>query len=308
MPTLKTNDFARAFGVDEKEVEQYCGNIIRTRDFRYEVCDRSEREKILQDIIKKCESNSFSVSGSHRQNDWAKGWGQIYQDFIKSGSNLEALIPKDIHGDRPLRYKGDYIISKSKSFELDFSTVFRHWLFNKYFQPHKNVYEFGCGTGHNLVILASLFAEKQYYGMDWVKESQQILAAIAAKYSWKIKGFPFDFFHPDYSLKIQPDSVVYTSAALEQMGNNFKDFINYLLANKPALCVNVEPMIEYYDSGSLFDYAAIRYHQQRNYLNGFLPHLQALENGGKIKIRATKRLHFGSLYHEAYSYIVWEIL
>jgi hypothetical protein len=306
--SINANDFARAFGTTESEVTAFCGDLIQKLDFRYSICPQESREKIFLDVITRYDKGELSISGAHRKPDWEKGWKEILLKFQNSNYDLETLIPKDVHGDRPMRFNGEYIVSESGTFETDFTTVFRNWLYRKYFREYDNVFEFGCGTGHNLVLIARMFPDKRYSGMDWVAESQQILEAIAAKYGWQIKGFPFDFFHPDDNIKIPANSIVYTSAALEQLGSNHTAFVNYLLAKKPSLCVNVEPIAEYYDPDRLFDYVALKYHQRRNYLNGFLTHLQSLEKENKIKIIATKRLGFGSLYHEAYNYIVWEIL
>ncbi len=306
--SLNAEDFAEAFGADEGEVLNCCGELLNSLRFDYRLCPQEMREKIFLDVIKKCDDDKLSVSGSHRVDDWRSGWGQNLQEFNISGGDLNALSPKDWHGDRPLRYKGDYIIANSDTFERDFTFVFKYWLYKKYFREYENIYEFGCGTGHNLVIMAKLFPEKKLFGMDWVPESQELLGAIARKYGWNIHGAQFDFFKPDYKLEILPNSLMYTSSALEQLGDNFTRFLDYLLAKKPGLCVNVECMAEYYDESNLYDYVALRYHRKRNYLDGFLTRLREMEKNNRIKIIAAKRTGFGSLYHEGYMYVIWKIL
>lgn len=304
---LNIDDFAKSFGASKKEVSIFCKEAIKAADFNYSVCLPKKREEIFLDVIKKCDNKEFKVSGAHRKPDWSRGWREILKEFQKSGGNLASLLPKDIRPDRPLRYNGNYIISKTHSFESDFTLVFRNWLFKRYFSSYENIYEFGCGTGHNLTVLAGIFPDKTFFGGDWAPESKEILEAISKKYHWKMKGFQFDFFNTDHDLQILPNSVVYTSAALEQVGEDYKKFIDYILEKKPALCINVEPMAEYYDENTLFDYVALKYHKARNYLNGFLTYLRKLEQEGSIEIIATRRLGFGSLYHEANSYIIWKI-
>lgn len=306
--SLSIKDFAEAFGIEESEVTNYCGELINSLDFRHTVCFQEARERIWLDIIKKCDDGELSVSGSYRKKDWRNGWAQNLEEFLDSNGDLNSLSPKDWHGDRPLRYKGNYIIAYSNSFERDFTFVFKRWLYKKYFRDYDNIYEFGCGTGHNLVLLAKLFPEKRLFGTDWVIESQKLLKAVVKKYGYNIKGSQFDFFKPDYKLDILPNSLVYTSAALEQLGRDFTKFLDYLLVKKPALCVNVECIAEFYDENNLFDYVALRYHRKRNYLNGFLTALRKLEKEGRIKIIVAKRTGFGSLYHEGYMYVVWEVL
>jgi len=301
-------NFTSDFGADEAEVSRFCGELLKNLNFRYTVCSQKKREEIFLDAIKRCDNAQLSVSGVHRKTDWRRGWGEILQEFHNSGGDLKALAPKYWRPDQPLRYHGDYIVANSSTFERDFVDVFRYWLFQKHFGDYKNIYEFGCGTGYDLVLMAQLFPGKKLFGMDWVPESQELLAAIAAKYGWPITGSNFDFFHPNNKLKILPDSLVYTSSALEQLGSDYDGFLNYLMANKPALCVNVECMAEYYDENILYDYVALRYHKARNYLNGFLTRLRGMEKENKIRILAARRTGFGSLYHEGLMYVIWKIL
>jgi SAM-dependent methyltransferase len=306
--SLRIGDFADAFGADGREISAFCGELVETMDFRYRVCSPEARENIFLDVIKKCDSGAFSVSGSHRFNDWRRGWSEVLRDFYGSGKDLNILVPKYLHGDRPMRYKHNYITSTSNSFERDFSLVFRHWLFKKYFKDCKNVYEFGCGTGQDIALLATVFPEKKLFGLDWVPESQKLVEAIADEFGWQMKGFQFDLFNPDYDLKILPDSLVYTFSAMEQLGGDFGSFLSYLVSSKPNLCVNVECMSELYDENSLYDYVALRYHKARNYLDGFLTKLRELEKEGVIRIMTVRRTGFGSLYHEGYMFVIWKIL
>jgi hypothetical protein len=305
--TLSIKDFAGGFGADEAEVESFCGELAKQFNFSYTICSRDKREELFLDAIKKCDSAALSVSGEHRKGDWIKGWNEVLQDFKTTNGDLKTLAPKYWHGDRPLRYLGNYIISNSNSFERDFVDVFRHWLYQKYFTDYKNVYEFGCGTGYDLTVMARLFPGKRFFGLDWVPQSQELLTSIAAKYGWPITGHNFDFFHPDNTLKILPESTIYTSSALEQLGSNFEPFLDYLFKQKPELCINVECIAEYYDENRLFDYVALKYHKTRNYLNGFLTRLRQLEKEKKIDIIATRRTGFGSQYHEGLMYVIWKI-
>ncbi len=306
--SLCIKDFTEAFGADEGEVARCCGELLETLDLRYTDCTSETRERIFLDTIKKCDNAELSVSGSHRLNDWREGWGEILQEFHSSGKDLKMLVPKDLHPNRPLRYNGNYIIPFSSSFERDFALAFRYWLFKTYCKDYNNIYEFGCGTGQNLAVMAQLFPKKRFFGMDWVPESQEILKAIVEKYGWQIEGRRFDFFDPNYELEILPNSLIYTSSAMEQLGGDYGSFLSYMLVKKPSLCVNVECMQEYYDENKLYDYVALRYHKTRNYLDGFLTRLRDLEKDKAIKIIATRRTGFGSLYHEGYMYVIWKIL
>jgi hypothetical protein len=305
---ISTIDFAKAFGASEAEISHFCGDLISTLDFRYTPCSQKKREEFFLDVIKKCDDAAFSVSGEHRKPDWIKGWNEVLNEFSRSNGDLKSLAPKYWRAGRPIRYQGNYVIPNSNSFEHDYVDVFRHWLYQKYFVDYDNLYEFGCGTGYDLVVMAKLLTGKKLFGMDWVPESQKLLSMIAAKYQWPITGHNFDFFHPDKKLTILPNSLIYTSSALEQVGSGFKPFLDYLLAQKPSLCINIECIAEYYNENDLYDYVALRYHKTRNYLNGYLTCLKEMEKEKKIQIIAARRTGFGSMYHEGLMYIIWKIL
>ncbi len=80
-----------------------------------------------------------------------------------------------------------------------------------------------------------------------------------------------------------PSSGVYTFGAMEQLGENFEPFLQFLLSKKPEICVNVEITYELYSPDTLFDHLAIRYLQKRGYLKGFCLVLENLKNKTKYK-------------------------
>lgn len=94
--------------------------------------------------------------------------------------------------------------------------------------------------------------------------------------------------------------------ALEQVGLRHRAFVDYLLGQQPAICVHMEPLLELYDENCLIDHLAVRYHCKRGYLTGFLAYLRELADAGRIRIIDTRRMYFGSLYHEGYSFVVWQ--
>ena len=93
---------------------------------------------------------------------------------------------------------------------------------------------------------------------------------------------------------------------MEQLGSRYQPFLEYLLENRPQICVHLEPIVELYREGNPLDQAAIRYHERRGYLAGFLTTLKTLEASGKISLLKVQRLFFGGFYHEGYSVVVWK--
>ena len=146
------------------------------------------------------------------------------------------------------------------------------------------------------------------FGLDWAKSSQLIIQLLAKHRGWNITGHNFDFFQPDDQLPIKENSVVYTFGALEQIGDRYGEFLEFLLRGKPALCINIECISEFYDEAELPDYLALRYHKVKNYLNGYLVRLRELASAGCIDIIVEHHQQFGNIYDDSHSYVVWKVL
>lgn len=97
----------------------------------------------------------------------------------------------------------------------------------------------------------------------------------------------------------------FSSDEKEKIGARWDKFIQYILRNRPKLCIHIEPVAELLDSGKLIDYLSIEYFKKRNYLEGFLNGLRQLEKEGKVRIHRAQRTYIGSLYIEGYSVVVW---
>jgi hypothetical protein len=309
MKSIGINEFSKLFHANSIEMYETCGELIDELNFSYSICEKDEIEKIISDISLKCDSSFFSVSGQGRKHDWQKGWTENLNEFIASDFNLVSLQPKYLNKEaRPFRFNGNYIIADSSTFEQDFLTVIRKWIFTKYLHEYENIYEFGCGTGKNLVFLANLFNDKKYFGLDWAVSSQEIIDLISEHHGFDITGHKFDFYKPNTELNILPNSGIFTICALEQIGDKYKLFVDYLLDKKPKICLHIEPINELYDENSEFENIALKFHHSRNYLNNYLSYLKKLESEKKIRILKIKKINFGSLYHDGYSILVWEII
>jgi len=300
--------FSELFELDKFETNEICGELISSLNFRYSVCEKDEEEKIIKDISSEFISSSFSISGQERRLDWQKGWSENLDDFVSSNLNIKSLEPRYFNkSSRLFRLNGNYVIADSSSFEQDFMVIIRNCLFKKYLSEFQNIYEFGCGAGQNLAFLANIFNDKKYFGLDWAESSTEIINLMSKKYKWDMEGHIFDFFEPNLNIKILPDSGIFTVHALEQIGSKYKLFVDYLLEQKPGICIHIEPINELYDKNSKFDNIALKFHTNRNYLNNYLSYLEQLESESKINIVKIKKVNFGSLYHDGYSIIIWEI-
>jgi len=301
---LTVEDFEGVLG---EKLSAKVGELIRSAEFRYREVTEAERDGYLLEIMKRLFDDTLMKAGPHRLQQWESGWGENLDALKKKEGN--ALAPRYFGKFDALRWRQRFIKPLAKNFEGQTLRVIQAWLSEKYFSKSATIYEFGCGTGHHLLDVHRTNGRAALHGLDWATSSQKIISQIAEKDpSINITGHRFDFFNPDYSIKLAPGNAVYTVAALEQIGSGFRPFVEYLLENKPDICVHTEPIGELLDQNNLLDYLSVKYFEKRNYLSGFLDHLRALESAGKIKIHEARRTYTGSLFIEGYSVVAWSPL
>lgn len=305
MLKLTEKDFANLVGSSVGDLPRECRKLLSSYDLSFKKVNTKRRDEIILNILKKINSEDLTVSGIDNKFTWKKGWKENLNNFTKNNYDLSELTPQYVRPNQPMRYLGQYVIPNDPMFELYFYTIFRVWFFKKYLENIKVIYEFGSGSGYNLPILAKLFPDAKIHGLDWVPESKTIVNKIGSTYRLNVKGHIFDMFNPDSNFKLAPNSAILTLGSLEQLGDNYQQFLKYILAQSPLLCLHYEPLIELYDENNLFDYLAVLYHKRRNYLGNFLTTLRILESDNKIRILKYKKL-MGSLYLDG-SFVVWNI-
>ena len=306
MNNVGVAEFALHFGVEPKSFSEDCIALISSMDFRYTNIEGQELESLRLSILKRIDEDRQIIGAKDRTEVWSKGWQENLDEFLASKGSLESLVPKFIRPDQPARLNGKFIMPYDSQFELNFNKVWRHWVFEEYFSDVDNIFEFGCGTGINLVAASKMFPNKKLYGSDFVKSAVNLVNAIAKKYNIELKGEFFNMLEPRADYKIPGSSGVFTFGALEQLASEIEPMINYLLASSPDIVVHSEPAIELYDESKLNDYLAIKFQGNRGYSTGLHPLLQRLEKQGKIELLKVKRLFFGSLYMEGYNMFVWK--
>lgn len=303
--TLTADDIARFFGITTNEFTEDCRQLIVGSDFRYRRLNAIERDNVLLHVLKRINASDLTVAGKEGKERWERGWNEILKNFKESDCDINYLVPQYIRPKQVIRLDGDYAEPQGVNFELDYYNVFRRWLFWTYLGDVDSIFEFGCGTGYNLIELAKIFPKKELHGLDWVSAPKEILRLTAQKYGYNVTGHVFDMFEPDETLLFREGAAILAIGALEQLGTNFEPFIQFVLRRKPALFVHVDSVLELYDENTLFDYFAVKFDRRRNYLEGYLTRLRELEKDGIIEILKVHKSRFGSLFHDGYSLIVW---
>lgn len=273
--------------------------------FRHERLVGPARDAVLLRVLRTIADGPGPVAGPARQARWETGWSENLEAVRRHGFRPALLTPRYFRAD-VVRWDGDFVAPERASFEHDLFGVLRRALAARWCADAARVVELGCGTGANLVALTEQYPALEAIGADWAAASQALLAEAARATGRRLSGVRFDMFHPDRTaLPVDRDTVVLTVHALEQLGAAFRPLLDWLIARRPRRVVHVEPVVELYDD-VLLDALARDYHRSRGYLDGFLPALQELDAAGRIRLRAARRVRFGSLFHEAYSVLVWE--
>jgi SAM-dependent methyltransferase len=293
----------------------YLAHKIRGYKFVHEDLTSTEKEKVVLDCIKAIHEKDLKVAGAHRKPDWEEGWAQNELMFDPSKAGRELAKPR-YHGKYPyVRWKGDFYRAVSEDYEHNMLAVIEDYVFDKYFRDNTSVYEFGCGTGHNLFRVRDVNPHAELFGLDWATSAVRFinLQAAAGAYGFygidptqpKAQGLAWDFFNPDWDYELFSRCGVYTVAALEQTGHRFHAWLDYILTQKPAVVAHIEPIGEVLDPTVLNDYLSLEYFKKRGYLSGYLDYLRQLEHAGKLQIHEVTRTTIGSFYIEGYTVIVW---
>ena len=304
---FKLKDFAGFFGTTVQDIPEVCRKIITKSDFRYRLVSATKLTQLIREINRKIDGDDLFVAGKKAKSIWQKRWSAQLKDFVANDFQATVLVPKYVK--KPInntycRFDHGFIAPLDENFELNWKLVLKYWLFGKYLKNVDHIYEFGCGTGINMAILADLFPQKKLHCSDWVDSSKKIAEHMSKQYHWNVSGHVFDMFHPDPKFKIEKNSAFLTCGALEQIGTGYESFINFAIKNKIDLFVNVEPVEELLDKTDSLDALSIKFIYKRNYLRNYLTYLRRLQTEGKIKIQKVQRTCPGSFYQDL-SYIVW---
>jgi SAM-dependent methyltransferase len=292
---LNKDDFKCCF---EANLSSYVQNKIKEYAFVHKELNYEEQRTWVWHIFHVL-SQDLKQAGESRQEEWNKGWA----DNLTSNTPL----PKYFGKYNILRWKQSFVQPISENYEVNMLHLIVDWLADKYMRDTDSVYEFGCGTGHNLQHIRMVNKNAILVGLDWADSSQEIIRNQShEKDDGKLLARHFDFFNPDYDIDIWDNAVICTIASLEQIGKRYDKFLDYLLYYNPKLCIHVEPIEELLDNDNFADRLSIEYFKKRNYLSGFLTRLRQLESEGRIEIIRVQRTYIGSLFIEGYSVVVWK--
>jgi SAM-dependent methyltransferase len=236
-------------------------------------------------------------SGVHRKQDWNDGWRENYV--------MQTLKPRYFGKYPVIRLGNELVTSEDSDFEYKTLCALESVVFEKYLKDCSSVYEFGCGTGHNLSRVKQVNKNCTLYGLDW---SESAIACINSMV--EANGIKFNMFTAHPHIRLDSDSVVLTVASMEQLGLSFHNFYDYIRSNRNHIkyVIHLEPLIELLDPSNLLDNLCIEYCKMRNYLREYLPFINAKARSGEVEIIECARTYVGSLFIEGYSLLVWKFI
>jgi len=295
------------------EIPDFIEEHIHNLNLRYRKLTDKEQETHIESYWKFLNAEVVP-SGPGRKNVWQTGWQQNLDELRIKGINDATLLPHYYRqGKTVMRYMGEFILPEDGLFESKFLTILRKLIAYYFLNEHKNIYEFGSGSCHNILAFAQELENKNFYMTDWVYPTIEITESIERQKrflgisSHNFKSQLFDFFKPDINFRLKSDSLVLTFGSMEQIGIEFSNLLDYFLNQKTQHFLHIEPFVELYDRAFEFDELAYLYSKKRNYLNGYLSALKNLEQDGLITIEYQKRI-IGSGYHDAHTIVKWKKL
>jgi SAM-dependent methyltransferase len=302
MPRIELNELSKLWNFTPSE-QFVCDFDLLNLDFK--VLSQVERDEAILKVLRTLDSDLVTV-GAHRAGDWEKGWGENFENY-KQSKNLDDVIPKYFNKIPLVRWKQEWVEPVNPTLEYDLLGLIVEYITETYLLDKETIYEFGCGTGHNLLRIRNRIPHSKLVGLDWASSSQKLIKEIARSTSdQNLFAENFNYFEPNSELIIEEGSAVLTVASLEQTGSEFKDFIEFIALQKPSVVIHIEPMWEPLDAGNLLDYLSIKYFEKRKYLNGLQRYVEDLEKNGRAKIINKQRTGIGSFFIDGYSILVWK--
>ena len=273
-------------------------------DLRLEPVSRREEEETLISMVDFLLKPGVP-SGPKYLPNWEKGWAENRR-LYELQRHLSSLIPAYIHKNKIFRFGGQFFTSPNPLFEAHLARVILGHYVQKYLSNATTIVEVGSGSCHYAYWLADRYPEKLVFALDWSEEANRIARLVSEDLA-NFRGFQFDMFSPRPHNFGPSSNALVTVGALEHIGTNFSPLLDWIQSSNFDVIVHLEPILELYDEHNLVDFLSVQYLLKRNWLRGYLPRLEHLEELGEIEILEKRRI-FGSTFHETYTALVWRTI
>ena len=240
--------------------------------------------------------------------DWQDDWFSVLQNLRTNNDNVKSIIrPKWFRKNAFVNIQNCLSLTETPYVDWEYQLITRQMLFYTHLKDMDNICEFGSGSGTNFYLINQILQDKNFILSDISVTSLKIIQELKRKLNRNNLTYNNIDIEQDIDLKLSDNTAVITSSVLEQIGDNYNNFINFILKEKPQIVINVEPIVELLDSKSGFDNVMNLYCEKRKYLTGYLTELEKLEKQKKIKIIMKKRTMVSGTFIEN-SVLIWKVL
>ena len=293
--------------LDERGLGPKATALLEVCDFRYLPIAGARLDALKNQIRDKIAKDNQRIASPGRAEAWEEGWQAQLEEARTRGFTDDSLVPKFIHHGQAMRICGEYAETLNPRFEADWVRFLRCWFLEKYFGGCEAIWEFGCGTGHNLVAAAEMHPEAKLAGFDFARSAVHLVRQMADARSLPIEAMQFDMLNPNPSLGVPPNTGVFTFGSMEQLGGQVGQMIDWLVQARPKVVVHIEPSEDLYGLSD-FDQLAYRFQTKRGYTATLIAFLRRIAETSEIELLKVQRTGVGSLYLEGYNVIIWRPL
>jgi len=240
--------------------------------------------------------------------DWQDDWFSVLQNLQTNNDNVKSIIrPKWFRESAFVNIHNCLSLTETPYVDWEYQLITRQMLFYTHLKDIENICEFGSGSGANFYLINEILQDKNFILSDISVTSLKIIEELKRKLNRNNLIYSNIDIEQDIDLQLPDNTAVITTSVLEQIGDNYKNFINFILKEKPQIVINVEPIVELLDSKNGFDNVMNLYCEKRKYLAGYLTELEKLEKQKKIKIIMKKRTMVSGTFIEN-SVLIWKVL
>ena len=240
--------------------------------------------------------------------DWQDDWFSVLQNLRTNDDNVKSIIrPKWFRESAFVNIQNCLSLTETSYVDWEYQLITRQMLFYTHLKDIENICEFGSGSGTNFYLINEILQNKNFILSDISVTSLKIIEELKRKLNRNNLTYSNIDIEQDIDLQLPDNTAVITTSVLEQIGDNYKNFINFILKEKPQIVINVEPIVELLDSKNGFDNVMNLYCEKRKYLAGYLTELEKLEKQKKIKIIMKKRTMVSGTFIEN-SVLIWKVL
>ena len=196
--------------------------------------------------------------------DWQDDWFSVLQNLQTNDDNVKSIIrPKWFRKSAFVNIQNCLSLTETPYVDWEYQLITRQMLFYTHLKDIENICEFGSGSGTNFYLINKILQNKNFILSDISVTSLKIIQELKRKLNRNNLTYSNIDIEQDIDLQLPDNTAVITTSVLEQIGDNYKNFIKFILKEKPQIVINVEPIVELLDSKSRFDNVMNLYCEKR---------------------------------------------